>query len=301
MPRVYTSFAMDTTCVLSWGRPPRRAPKELLRQGRAAARERGVDVERASTEEDPLHHRAPGLHHRRGRGRGEGRDLSGPVPATPPGEGEPPEAVGYEPDGDWGMRTNTTSTSGLSRQELLRLRPARHGPGPRPRRRPGPGGGPDRSGGTFRPRTPMSWRQPRPHRRRTRRPACRSGDLLADRHYSYKKPERWADQLVERGIKQVVDLHKNDQGFRDYQRAPSSPPAGCTAPPPPTRSARSSTPGQARDQAGKEGASPRPSRIRLPVRDAPGGSQGRASASAVPALNGTVGCGHSARAPSKSR
>ncbi len=44
-------------------------------------------------------------------------------------------------------------------------------------------------------------------------------ELLADRHYSYKRPERWAVQLTERGIKQVVDLHKNDQGFRDYNGA----------------------------------------------------------------------------------
>ena len=41
-------------------------------------------------------------------------------------------------------------------------------------------------------------------------------DLLADRHYSYKTEDRWYFKLLERGIRQHVDLHPNDQGFRDY-------------------------------------------------------------------------------------
>ncbi len=41
-------------------------------------------------------------------------------------------------------------------------------------------------------------------------------DLLADRHYSYKLAERWYYALLARGIRQHVDLHPNDQGFRDY-------------------------------------------------------------------------------------
>lgn len=44
-------------------------------------------------------------------------------------------------------------------------------------------------------------------------------ELLADRHYSYKAPDRWAKQLADRNIEQVVDLHKNDQNFRDYNGA----------------------------------------------------------------------------------
>jgi hypothetical protein len=44
-------------------------------------------------------------------------------------------------------------------------------------------------------------------------------ELLCDRHYSYKLPERWAKQLMNRRIEQVVDLHPNDQGFRDYNGA----------------------------------------------------------------------------------
>jgi hypothetical protein len=41
-------------------------------------------------------------------------------------------------------------------------------------------------------------------------------DLLADRHYSYKTEDRWYYELLRRGIRQHVDLHPNDQGFRDY-------------------------------------------------------------------------------------
>ena len=39
-------------------------------------------------------------------------------------------------------------------------------------------------------------------------------ELLVDRHYSYKKVDRWYTELVARGIRQVLDLHRNDQGFR---------------------------------------------------------------------------------------
>jgi hypothetical protein len=41
-------------------------------------------------------------------------------------------------------------------------------------------------------------------------------DLLADGHYSYKAPDRWYYELLARGTQQHVDLHPNDQGFRDY-------------------------------------------------------------------------------------
>lgn len=41
-------------------------------------------------------------------------------------------------------------------------------------------------------------------------------DLLADRHYSYKTEDRWYFQLLDRDIRQHVDMHPNDQGFRDY-------------------------------------------------------------------------------------
>ena len=40
-------------------------------------------------------------------------------------------------------------------------------------------------------------------------------DLVVDRHYSYKKVERWADQLRARRINQHFDLRADEQGFRD--------------------------------------------------------------------------------------
>ncbi len=41
-------------------------------------------------------------------------------------------------------------------------------------------------------------------------------EVLTDRHYSYKTPDRWYFELLDRGIRQHVDLHPKDQGFRDY-------------------------------------------------------------------------------------
>ena len=41
--------------------------------------------------------------------------------------------------------------------------------------------------------------------------------LLTDRAWSYKVPERWADPLRELRIEQVVDLHDNDHGVRDHE------------------------------------------------------------------------------------
>lgn len=40
--------------------------------------------------------------------------------------------------------------------------------------------------------------------------------LLVDRHYSYKKFDRWLQELINRDIEQVCDLHARDQGFRDW-------------------------------------------------------------------------------------
>lgn len=42
-------------------------------------------------------------------------------------------------------------------------------------------------------------------------------DLLGDRHYSYKKFDRWARQLWRRLIHPVLDLRKTDHGTRDYE------------------------------------------------------------------------------------
>lgn len=40
-------------------------------------------------------------------------------------------------------------------------------------------------------------------------------ELIGDRHYSFKKADRWVHQLLKRGIKQVVDLVASQQGFTD--------------------------------------------------------------------------------------
>lgn len=40
-------------------------------------------------------------------------------------------------------------------------------------------------------------------------------DVIADRGYSHKRPEDWAEQLLARGINQVQDIHPADHGPRD--------------------------------------------------------------------------------------
>lgn len=40
--------------------------------------------------------------------------------------------------------------------------------------------------------------------------------LITDRAWSYKKAKRWVRKLRQLGIEQVVDLHNNDHGVRDY-------------------------------------------------------------------------------------
>lgn len=40
--------------------------------------------------------------------------------------------------------------------------------------------------------------------------------LLGDRHYSYKRVERWLYELLKRGISQVVKLRIDDHGFREW-------------------------------------------------------------------------------------
>lgn len=42
------------------------------------------------------------------------------------------------------------------------------------------------------------------------------GDLIGDRHYSYKKFERWASRLWRLGVRQVLDLRENDHGSLFY-------------------------------------------------------------------------------------
>lgn len=45
------------------------------------------------------------------------------------------------------------------------------------------------------------------------------GDLLGDRHYSYKKFDRWALPLWLMGVKPVLDLRKDDHKIADYNGA----------------------------------------------------------------------------------
>lgn len=45
------------------------------------------------------------------------------------------------------------------------------------------------------------------------------GDLIGDRHYSYKKYQRWALPLAQLGIRQVLDMRANDHGPKDYKGA----------------------------------------------------------------------------------
>lgn len=40
--------------------------------------------------------------------------------------------------------------------------------------------------------------------------------LMADRHYSYKKFDRWVLPLIERNIRQIVDLRVDDHGFTEW-------------------------------------------------------------------------------------
>lgn len=41
--------------------------------------------------------------------------------------------------------------------------------------------------------------------------------ILVDRHYSYKTFDRWLQELFNRDIEQICDLHNNDQGFKDWE------------------------------------------------------------------------------------
>ncbi|GGI07866.1 hypothetical protein [Egicoccus halophilus] len=45
-------------------------------------------------------------------------------------------------------------------------------------------------------------------------------ELIVDRHYSYKRNERWAEELRKRGVRQVLDLRSEDcTGFEDADNA----------------------------------------------------------------------------------
>lgn len=43
-------------------------------------------------------------------------------------------------------------------------------------------------------------------------------DLIVDRHYHYKTPDRWKAKLDRRGVRQHLNLRKDEHGFTEYQR-----------------------------------------------------------------------------------
>ena len=42
-------------------------------------------------------------------------------------------------------------------------------------------------------------------------------EIINDRAFSYKAQERWADELLRRRIDQVLDMHLNERGVRDFE------------------------------------------------------------------------------------
>ena len=44
--------------------------------------------------------------------------------------------------------------------------------------------------------------------------------VMVDRHYSYKRFDRWLLELTKRGITQVIDLRENEQGFKSWDGIP---------------------------------------------------------------------------------
>ena len=51
---------------------------------------------------------------------------------------------------------------------------------------------------------------------RMRKEGIKIGSILVDRRYSFKKYDRWMQELLNRGIEQVADAHSADQGFKDW-------------------------------------------------------------------------------------
>lgn len=226
VPRTFTAHALDTSAFWAWGRAKRTPPRDLLARD-AKVRELGIDEAEldAAVSADPAD-TTPG------RESPEAQDTSTQL-SSPEQEladeqatnGMPTDQTGteatdveeerpYEPDGRWSVKTTKEggreSVFGFDLHALVFA--------------PDLDADPDLEPvlvGRF---------DITPARQDIVIPSLRLIDasiaagvavkeLLADRHYSYKLPERWAIPLTERGIEQVVALHKNDQGFRDYNGA----------------------------------------------------------------------------------
>ena len=189
--RTFSAYALDTSAFWAWGRARKSAPTTLVERD-AAIRESGQD------DHDPAHDsdNAPG-------------DAVGSATADPADLKVP-----YELDARWGMKTakdgSREAVYGFDLHALVRA----------------PDTGCDRNlEANLIERidvTPAGQDIVEPSLRVIDRVIAAGrvcAELLADRHYSYKLAERWAIPLTDRNIEQVVDLHANDQGFRDYNGA----------------------------------------------------------------------------------
>ena len=218
-PRQFAAFALDTSGIWAWGRAPRRAPKGLVAKD-VVARDLGVDlhdldlsdpVVAAKLAEAELKSvEAAALETPSG---GPGSDSSAESAATV-AKAVVAKTLPYERDAAWGVKTakdgRRESVYGFDFHALVRA--------------PDVGGDPTREAKLIQSIdvTPAHQDVVDTSLRmidRVRDAKVPFAELLADRHYSYKVASRWATQLTARGIEQVVDLHQNDQNFRDYNGA----------------------------------------------------------------------------------
>jgi hypothetical protein len=225
VPRSFSAHALDTSAFWAWGRAKRTPPKDLLARD-AKIRELGVDESELNDETppDPADTTPPAEDPPAGtatRAAVPGHDR----PDGPAAEGAPAAITGddatkteeerpYEPDGQWSVKTTKDggreSVFGFDLHALVNAPDLDEDPDLEPvlvSRFDITPAGQDIVATSL----------------RLIDASIAAGvsvkELLADRHYSYKLPERWAIPLTERGIEQVVALHKNDLGFRDYNGA----------------------------------------------------------------------------------
>lgn len=115
-------------------------------------------------------------------------------------------------------------------------------------------------------------------------------DLIADRHYSYKTADRWYYELLRRNIRQHVDLHPADQGFRDYNGMKLAA-AWMHCPATPDRLGTIAAPGpNATDDAKKAFSELIDERQRYALRRVSRQSATHGARWECPALAGTLGC-----------
>ena len=205
-PRKFAAFAIDGSGIWAWGRAPRRAPQNLVAKDKFA-RDHGVDL--ADVGDADLAEADLDLTAMTDEVRTDAEENTDVVDV------EGAEApTSYEPDGAWGVKTRKDggrqSFYGFELHALVRA--------------------PDRGGNPNLEANLIERLDVTPANTDVVDTSLRliegviaSGvafkELLADRHYSYKNPDRWAKKLTILGVEQIVDLHQNDQGFRDYDSA----------------------------------------------------------------------------------